>query len=84
MKSVKETLFAYARELYHRRVFIILFAFFFGLSYYAIFLAFGDQSFSVLARNQNIEKRLKYDIQKLQMQNTQIQKKLFEIKGLEP
>lgn len=81
---MKNIFITYARELYHKRVFIILFGFFFGLSYYAFILAFGDQSFSVLARNQNIEKKLKYNIQKLQMQNTQIQKKLFEIKGLEP
>ncbi len=70
--------------LYHKRVFIILIAVFLGLTFYAGNLAFGNQSFSTLSHHQNLEKKLKDAIYTLQLENTKIQKKLFEIKGLEP
>lgn len=79
-----ETLFGFLHLLYQKRVFIVLIVVFLGLTLYASNLAFGDQSFSVLSHNKNLEKRLKDEIQRLQLENTQIQKELFEIKGLEP
>lgn len=81
---MKDLFFNSLHFLYKKRVVIILSIFFFGLSAYAMALAFGKQSFSVLSHNKDIEKRLKDDILKLQLENSKIQKKLFEIKGLEP
>ncbi|WP_104697882.1 MULTISPECIES: hypothetical protein [unclassified Helicobacter] len=81
---MKDLFFNFLHLLHKKRVFIILFVFFFGLSTYAMILAFGKQSFSVLSHNKDVEKKLKDDILKLQLENSKIQKKLFEIKGLEP
>ncbi|RDU73287.1 hypothetical protein CQA57_05210 [Helicobacter anseris] len=81
---MKGFFFNFMHSLYKKRVFIALFVIFFGLSSYAINLAFGKNSFSVLSRNQDMEKKLKDEIFKLQIKNTKIQKELFEIKGLEP
>lgn len=81
---MKELFLVFIHFLYKRRVFVILFVVFFGLSSYAINLAFGKNSFSILSRNQEMEKKLRDEILKLQLKNTRIQKELFEIKGLEP
>ena len=74
----------YMRIVYHKRAIIILVLSIISLSLYAGYLAFGPQSFSVLSHNQEIEKKLKDNIQSLQLENAMLQKKLFEIKGLEP
>lgn len=79
-----KTIQQFIRTIYHKRVIILLIGFFLALSIYAGWLAFGPQSFAVLSRNQALEKYLADSIQTLRLENATLQKKLFEIKGLEP
>lgn len=72
------------RTLYHKRAILLLILVILTLSIYVGWLTFGPQSFSVLARNQALERYLSDSIQTLRLENATLQKKLFEIKGLEP
>ncbi len=80
----RENIRHFLRVAYHKRAIILLVMIFITFSIYAGFLAFGPQSFSVLSYDQAMKRQLEDNIQTLQEQNATLQKKLFEIKGLEP
>lgn len=71
-------------RLYNARIWLVLLGAFVALSVYVGFLCFGNTSFLTLSRAQKIEQNLRSEIEKVNSQNAFLQKKLFEIKGLEP
>lgn len=81
---MRSKLTRFVRTVYHKRAIVLLIAVFIALSWYIGYLTFGPRSFLVLSQNHSIEKALRDNIELIRIQNANLQKKLFEIKGLEP
>lgn len=47
-------------------------------------LLFGNNSFSVLLKNNQMEAQMRQEVDRLMHENAALQKELFELKGLEP
>lgn len=63
---------------------IILALCFIGALIYLLFLLFGSNSWSVLIGLKREKSKLEERVEKLRGENVELQKKIFELKGLEP
>ncbi|MGX2972278.1 hypothetical protein [Helicobacter sp. T3_23-1059] len=70
--------------LYTHRIYAFFLLFLAGVSVYVSFLAWGEHSLEVLLKNREQKHILQKEVDTLQAQNAQLQKVLFELKGLEP
>lgn len=55
-----------------------------GMGAYLFFLIFGSNSFSVLKGLRQEKSELEKRVERLQIENVELQKTIFELKGLEP
>lgn len=64
--------------------YIILIALGFGILSYILYLLFGNNSWEVLLKLRTQKKELEARVEKVQHENVELQKVIFELKGLEP
>ena len=55
-----------------------------GILGYVLYLLFGHNSWEVLLKLRNQKKELEARVEKIQHENVELQKIIFELKGLEP
>lgn len=65
-----------------QRIFLVFLSLLFGV--YAFFLIFGNNSFVVLKQLKKEKIKLDNETMKIQRENVELQKIIFELKGLEP
>lgn len=64
--------------------YILLIVLGFGILSYILYLLFGNNSWEVLLKLRTQKKELETRVEKIQHENVELQKVIFELKGLEP
>ncbi len=72
------------RLAYTRRVWFVLFGILVGIGLYLGYLLFGNNSVEVLVRLKAQKNALINDSKMIETQNANLQKQIFEIRGLKP